>query len=247
MSISKDGGRGSKSNLGTTNRFDSMCVCVCVLYLPSIVSYLRDSLLTYSIYTSQNLLLLLLLLLLLQATERRQQRKSKKGKNSKGDIKQFLGDCAPLSQKTFTTPVEWTVTQESVFQYPCSNGYVANFAANTGLLDAVRTKINEEGRSLGLKNTNCANLCDINNRAYVPSPATGKDSLADTLQNPGLYCNFDNGLLNNSPIANFNKGVNGDENACRCDPPTYLSGCSVCSATITFSLGECLTSPGGNT
>lgn len=156
----------------------------------------------------------------------------------------FTGNCTALTDTIITVETSYVVTDDIVFPYPCSGGYLPNFAANKNFLKDVRNAINEAGNELGI-DADCANLCDISNGSYstVDGTVTGVGSLEDNLRFPNIFCKSKKGILNNvGDNDDFNKG-DGDDSPCRCDPDEgYLSGCYECSGTVTFSLQTCLDS-----
>ena len=163
----------------------------------------------------------------------------------KNKEKEFLGDCSTLSNKEYAVSTSWIITDEKVVAYPCSAGYAHNFAANPGFLQDLRRELESVGNSKDIKG-NCANLCDIDNKSYVTVEAKGKVPLADGLKLPNVFCDKENGVLNSAGPP-FNKGDNGDLNACRCDSENnYLAGCTKCEAVVTFKTKTCLASPAGS-
>ena len=160
-----------------------------------------------------------------------------------------------MSFEDFEIATGWEVDSEVAYTYPCSGGYVTNFAANDQLLKDVRGAINERGRDLGIK-ADCANLCDVDNGSYelVGGDAiTGRVSVADVYPSKiaNIFCEPVFGILNEFNPARddaFNNGPNNDLNACRCDPDDelgggkYISGCYECEGVLTFSVKSCLDS-----
>jgi len=122
--------------------------------------------------------------------------------------------------------------------YPCSGGYLRNFAPNGNLLDDVRDAINQAGRALGI-DADCANLCDIDNASYATTNASGYGSVA-TLRNGDVFCGADDGVLRTPEAASA--GFDPAD-PCRCDPDNgYIAGCKRCSGDVTFSVKTCLDS-----
>jgi len=184
-------------------------------------------------------------------------RHKKRGKSDKS--KNYVGDCSALSFGDFEIATGWEVDSEVAYTYPCSGGYVTNFAANDQLLKDVRGAINERGRDLGI-NADCANLCDVDNGSYKlvgkdtsNEAVTGQRSIAEVYPRKiaEIFCDEEFGVLNNdNPFRDdaFNTGPNNDLNACRCDPDDelgggkYISGCYECEGVLTFSVKSCLDS-----
>ena len=164
-----------------------------------------------------------------------------------------------MSFEDFEIATGWEVDSEVAYTYPCSGGYVTNFAANDQLLKDVRGAINERGRDLGIK-ADCANLCDVDNGSYKlvgkdtsNEAVTGQRSIAEVYPRKiaEIFCDEEFGVLNNdNPNRDdaFNTGPNNDLNACRCDPDDelgggkYISGCYECEGVLTFSVKSCLDS-----
>jgi hypothetical protein len=98
-------------------------------------------------------------------------------KNYKKKKKKLVGDCSALSGKTdFVAQTSYTLNENILVTYPCSGGYLRNFAANENLLEDVREAINAAGHDLGI-DADCANLCDVDNASYGTASSTGYGSV----------------------------------------------------------------------
>ena len=147
---------------------------------------------------------------------------------------EFIGDCSQLNGATIVADTGYDVNQNIAFTYPCSGGYLRNFAANMNLFDDVRHAINEYGHDMGI-DADCANLCDIDNGSYGTTSSSGSGSLADLEDGVGdLFCDEDDGILQDNSAAGFDAS-----DPCACDPGTYIAGCGHCSGVITFNIKTC--------
>jgi len=169
-----------------------------------------------------------------------------KKKRRKTKKRELVGDCSILSFETFTVETGYKLTDNIVYTYPCSGGYLRNFAANDNLLTDVRDAINKKGRDMGIK-ADCANLCDIDNGSYDTTSSTGTMDLDEVLDQPKIFCDIEHGILNDPDLVrndDFGIGPNG-ENACDCLPdsrPDYTAGCGYCTGTVEFSVKTCVDS-----
>lgn len=146
---------------------------------------------------------------------------------------EFVGDCSVLNGKVIEFETGYDVTEDIAFPYPCSGGYLKNFAANKNLFDDVRHAINDAGHDMGV-DADCANLCDIDNGAYVTTNPTGSGSLAELDDGVGdFFCDPDDGILKANTAAGFDAS-----DPCACDS-SYIAGCGHCSGTVSVQLKTC--------
>lgn len=195
----------------------------------------------------------------------RKLKKNKSRKNNSGPTKsekaekrreEIIGDCSELSGRTLTFDTDFKTNEKTVLAFPCSTGYLSNHAANRDLLKDARKAINDAGAELGLEDVDCYALCDIDNNSYVTEALFGKDSIEDEFDNADVFCDADDGILQQitAPSA-FNTGNDGTLSACRCDETEsidgadpvyeadkYVAGCERCSGTVSFTLGICYSS-----
>ena len=152
------------------------------------------------------------------------------------DNDEFIGNCAAAladyedaNGELFYAHTGYDLTPEITFTYPCSAGYLRNFAANENLFDDVRHALNDALSSSG---ANCANLCDIDNGSYATPEAEGFGTIANLGGGVGdLFC--EGGVLAANSQAGFS-----DTTPCDCTD-SYLAGCEHCSGTVTFKVKSC--------
>jgi hypothetical protein len=186
----------------------------------------------------------------LQAVERqlkkgKSERKVRRVRIPKAERRsRFIGDCSVLTNSTFKVATGYTLNDHIIYNYPCSGGYLKNFASNYNLLQDVFDAINTKGREMGL-NVDCANLCDIDKASYETIEQFGEGNIGENLINAEIFCEPETGVFNDPTQIindNFKNAPNGT-NACTCAPEDdYFAGCYECSGTVQFSVKTCLDS-----
>ena len=173
--------------------------------------------------------------------------------------------AAALDGWTTDLEVNYLVPLDKLVTYPCSLGYLKNFAANQDLLDDIIDAVNEQGETEGARE--CADKCDFNNGIVgMPSELSDEtfeqDSFEDILSSSRRYrrqyayfCNTDTsdgqelGALNKLWDKKAAEGAKPDRNgesACQCkkipgetNGRSFDWGCSRCIGKVRVGVSHC--------
>lgn len=159
--------------------------------------------------------------------------------------------------------VNYLVPLDKLITYPCSFGYLKNFAANPDLLHDVIDAVNEQGETEGANE--CADKCDFNNgivnTVELSDDTFDQDSFEDILSSSRRYrrqyayfCNTDTskgelGALNklwDKKVASGDKPDRNGESACQCkqipgetNARSFDWGCSRCIGKVKVGVSHC--------
>jgi len=156
----------------------------------------------------------------------------------------LIGDCSALAGASLEIETGYLLDSEIVYTYPCSGGYLKDFASNYNLMRDAYDAINVKGREMGI-DADCASLCEIDGGSFETVERNGAGSLFE-LENSDIFCDPETGILNDPVLSAVRNGAfdnpsGGD--ACMCDPAGgYVAGCRECFGIVSFRVNTCLDS-----
>ena len=152
----------------------------------------------------------------------RERKLSSSSSDASSDLRASPEDsCASLNGKTFEFQTSWELDEDTAVSYPCSTGYLKNFAANPNLLEDLMDAVGP-----------CFKYCNIKNDGYGSKDAVGSGDLSDLFDDDGKTCTaIDANAQSVDKVAG--------PTSCACASPADVSGCSMCSGTVTAEIVSC--------